>query len=73
MNNNITLKEALNRQFVALSTYMPLDRGNFDCKRSEQIGANKLERTNLRFRSGLSNVRIHFSGIRPLCPLKLDE
>lgn len=41
MNNNITLKEALNRQFVALSTYMPLDHGNFDCKRSEQIGANK--------------------------------
>jgi len=41
MNNNIALKEAFNRQFVALSTYMPLDRGNFDCKRSEQIGANK--------------------------------
>ena len=41
MNNNTSLKEALNRQFVALSTYMPLDRGMFDCKRSEQIGANK--------------------------------
>ncbi len=41
MNNNTTLKEALNRQFVALATYMPLDRGIFECKRSEQIGANK--------------------------------
>ena len=48
MNNNITLKEALNRQFVALSTYMPLDRGNFDCKRSDQTGAN---RPSVSFRS----------------------
>ncbi len=41
MNNSTTLKEALNRQFVALATYAPLDSGHFDCKRSEQIGSNK--------------------------------
>ena len=41
MNRNTTLKEALNRQFVALSTYMPIDNGLFECKRSEQIGSNK--------------------------------
>jgi len=41
MNHNTTLKEALNRQFVALATYMPIDSGLFECKRSEQIGANK--------------------------------
>lgn len=41
MNNSITLKEALNRQFVALATYMPLDRGMFECKRNKQIGASK--------------------------------
>ncbi len=41
MNSNTTLKEALNRQFVALATYMPIDNGLFECKRSEQIGCNK--------------------------------
>lgn len=41
MNNSITLKEALNRQFVALATYMPLESGVFEYKRSEPIGSSK--------------------------------
>lgn len=41
MNNSTTLKEALNRQFVALSAPMPLESGMFEYKRSETIGANK--------------------------------
>lgn len=41
MNKNTTLKEALNRQFVALSTYMPMDRGMFDCKQGEPVGTSK--------------------------------
>ncbi len=41
MNNSTTLKEALNRQFVALATHMPLESGLFEYKRSEQIGSNK--------------------------------
>ncbi len=41
MNNSIILKEALNRQFVALATHVPLESGVFECKRSEAIGSNK--------------------------------
>lgn len=41
MNNSITLKEALNRQFVALATHVPLEGGVFEYKRSETIGSNK--------------------------------
>ena len=41
MNSNITLKEALNRQFVALATYMPLDNGVFECKRDGRVGGEK--------------------------------
>ena len=41
MNNSITLKEALNRQFVALTTHLPLESGAFEYKRSEAIGSNK--------------------------------
>jgi len=41
MNNSITLKEALNRQFVALTTHVPLESGAFEYKRSEAIGSNK--------------------------------
>ncbi len=48
MNNNSTLKEALNRQFVAVATHVPLERGVYECKRSEQIGSN---RPSISFRS----------------------
>jgi hypothetical protein len=41
MNNSITLKEALNRQFVALTTHLPFESGSFEYKRSEAIGSNK--------------------------------
>ena len=41
MNNSITLKEALNRQFVALTTHLSLESGAFEYKRSEAIGSNK--------------------------------
>ena len=41
MNNSTTLNEALNRQFVALATQIPLESGLFDCKRSKQIGSNR--------------------------------
>ena len=41
MNNSITLKEALNRQFVALTTHLSLESGAFEYKRSEAIGSKK--------------------------------
>ncbi len=41
MNNGITLKEALNRQFAALITHLPLESGTFEYKRSEVISSNK--------------------------------
>ena len=41
MNNSITLKGVLNRQFVALTTHLPLESGAFEYKRSEAIGSKK--------------------------------
>lgn len=41
MNNSITLKQALNRQFVALTTRLSLESGAFEYKRSEAIGSKK--------------------------------
>ena len=41
MNNSITLKQALNRQFVALTTHLPFESGSFEYKRSEAIASNK--------------------------------
>ena len=41
MNNSIMFKEALNRQFVALTTHLSLESGTFEYKRSEAIGSNK--------------------------------
>ena len=41
MNNRITLKEALNPQFVALTTHLPLESGAFEYKKSEVVGSNK--------------------------------
>ena len=41
MNNSITLKQALNCQFVALTTRLSLESGAFEYKRSEAIGSNK--------------------------------
>ena len=38
MNTNITLKEALNRQFVALNSFMPIERGLFPCRRVTGLG-----------------------------------
>jgi len=38
MNANITLKEALNRQFVALNSFMPVQRGFFQCHRVAGLG-----------------------------------
>lgn len=38
MNTNITLKEALNRQFVALNSFMPIERGLFSCRRATGLG-----------------------------------
>jgi len=41
MNNSITLKEALNRQFVDLTTHVLLESGASEYKRSEAICSNK--------------------------------
>lgn len=41
MKNNATLKEALNRQFVALATDFPLERGLFSCNQFEEVGAGR--------------------------------
>jgi len=41
MKNNATLKEALNRQFVALATDFPLDKGLFSCYQFEEVGSNR--------------------------------
>ncbi len=38
MKNNATLKEALNRQFVALATDFPLERGLFSCSQFGEVG-----------------------------------
>lgn len=40
MNHNSTLKAVLNRQFVALGSYMPLESGRFDCKLDTRIGSD---------------------------------
>lgn len=40
MNSNSALKEALNRQFVALGNYLPLERGMFECGTGEQVETN---------------------------------
>ncbi len=42
MNNNTTLKSVLNRQFVALNTYLPMANGNFECTRREGLGSTEL-------------------------------
>lgn len=41
MNNSTTLKEALNRQFVALTTHLPLDCGSFEHNRTDSLGSDK--------------------------------
>ena len=40
MNHNSTLKAVLNRQFVALGSYMPLESGRFECKHETRIGSD---------------------------------
>ena len=39
MKNNATLKEALNRQFVALATDHPLEKGLFSCQQFEEVAS----------------------------------
>ena len=41
MNHNITLKEAFNRQFVALTTQIPLERGLFEGGRNASVGSSR--------------------------------
>ncbi len=42
MNNDTTLKSVLNRQFVALNTYLPISTGAFECNRLEGLGSRDL-------------------------------
>ena len=39
MKNNAILKEALNRQFVALATDLPLEKGLFSCQQFEEVAS----------------------------------
>lgn len=38
MKESLTLKAVLNRQYIALGTRMPLERGLFECKGAGRIG-----------------------------------
>ena len=38
-NRRAALKEALNRQFVTLGSYMPLERGLFECRQAEGLAS----------------------------------
>lgn len=42
MKHDTTLKSVLNRQFVALSTYLPIASGSFECSRTEGLGSSDL-------------------------------
>ena len=39
MKNRSTLKAVLNRQLVALGSYMPLESGLFDCRKDADLGS----------------------------------